>query len=383
MNEYQWYHDPLPVTANTNYSQYSEEKRKKHFPVWAVSLTTSIITSAALIAVFSLFVLPHMRTPTTIHYSGTPDTQAPSDIPSTPGFSNSQISSLAEKCSPSTVFVSSAGIIGGFFNQQISLGDGSGIIISDDGYILTSTSVVNSGTDISVTLNNGQEFPAVVIGSDPNSDIAILKIEATGLVPAVLGNSQNVSVGDPILAIGSPLGPKITNTVTYGIISGINNNVSLQNGTTINLLLTDANISAGNAGGPLFNANGEVIGIVIANVSSDTNMTFSIPINDVKPILNSYLNTPEGENPSGSDTPMLGITATEESYGVVVETISEDSPAAKAGVKIGDIIIQADGTPVTTVAKINELRASHSRGDTMTLTVFREGETMELSVVLE
>lgn len=383
MNEYQWYNDPLPMSSDAPYSGYSAETKKTRFPIWAVSLITSVITSVILLAVFALFILPNLRTPTTIHYSDSPDTQLPSNLPSVPGLTNSQISQISDKCSPSTVFISSAGVIDGFFNQQISLGDGSGIIISNDGYIITSASIVNSGTNINVTLNDGQEFPATVIASDSQSDIAVLKVEATGLNPAVLGTSQYLSVGDPILAIGSPLGPKIINTVSYGIISGINNNVSLRNGSSMNLLQTDANISPGNAGGPLFNANGEVVGIVIANVSSDANISFSIPIDDVKPLLSNFLNTPGDKSALRQNTPMIGITGTNESYGVVVETISEDSPASKAGMKIGDVIIKADGTPVTTIEKINELKASHSRGDTMIFTIFRDGETLELSVVLE
>lgn len=378
MNEYQWYHDPLPISSPRSYS----EKKKKAFPVWAAALITSVITSAAFITVFAVFILPNLRTPTTIHYSGSADSQP------LPGTSNSavtgniQIAQIAQKCSPSTVYISSTGVIGGFFNQQVSLGNGSGVIVSDDGYIITSSSVVNSGTEIKVTLNDGQEVPAMLVGSDQKTDIAVLKVDVNGLTPAVLGNSSTLNIGDPIIAIGNPLGPKITNTVSYGIISGINNNVSLQKGSNMNLLQTDANISSGNAGGALFNAQGEVIGIVIANISSESGISFSVPVNDVKPLLSSFLNTGSAES-SGGDTPMIGITGSEESYGVVVETISENYPAAKAGMKIGDVIIKVDGTPVTTVAKINEIRMSHQRGDTINFTIYRDGETLELPVTLE
>lgn len=375
MNEYQWYHDSLPPPPQV---VYTEKKEKKGIPVWVVALITSGITSAVLIAVFAGFIFPNLPTPTKIYYSETPRQTPSADFSG----SSMPIAQIAEQCSPSTVYVSSTGIIGGFFSQQVSLGDGSGVIVSEDGYIITSSSVVNSGTEIKVTLNDGREFAAMIVGSDQKTDIAVLKIEADGLTPAILGNSQGLMVGEPILAIGNPFGPKITNTVAYGIISAVKNNVSLQKGASLNLLLSDANIPVGYAGGAFFNAGGEIIGIVVANVSSEASVAFAIPINDVKPLLTSFLNIENavGEN---SDTPMFGITGTEEPYGVVVETVSENYPAAKAGMKVGDVIMKVDGTPVTTVQEINNIRLSRQRGDTVSITIFRDGETLELSVVLD
>lgn len=370
MNEYQWYHDSLPAAKPAEY-----KGAKKKMPSWLITLIVSVIVSSVLLAAFAIFVMPLIKTPTTIHYSN--NTAVPSE-----DFKSESISSLAKHGADCTVYVSSSGMAGGFFNQQVSLGDGSGVIISEDGYIITSSSVVNSGTEIKVTLNDGQEIPAMVVGNDQKTDIAILKIDADGLVPAALGNSQLLKVGDPVMAVGNPLGPKIMNTVTYGIISGINNNVSLQKGITMNFLQTDANIGAGNAGGALFNTNGDVVGIVIANIQTDGGIALSVPINDVKPLLSSFIGA-EHESGSGSDTPMLGITASEEKYGVVVETVSENYPAAKAGIKVGDIIMKIDGTPVTTVAKINEIRMTHQRGETLIATIYRDGETTDIQIVLE
>lgn len=372
MNEYQWYKDSIPSSA-----EYTCRKKDKKKPSWINTLIISSAASAVLIACFAAFVLPHLKAPTTIHYSSSA---------SSPGSANAPeegLSALAKKCSESTVYVSSSGTVGGFFYQQVALGDGSGIIISEDGYIITSSSVVNSGTEISVTLSDGQEIPAMIVGNDQKTDIAILKIDADGLVPAVLGDSQALNIGDSVMAIGNPLAPKMMNTVTYGIISGINDNVALQKGISMNLLQTDAVINSGNAGGALFNANGEVIGVVLTSIQTDSNISLAVPINDVKPLLSSFIGVSGAKEQSDSDTPMIGITATEETYGVVVETVSENYPAAKAGIKIGDIIIKIDGIPVTTVAKINEIRITHKRGDTMTATVFREGETLDIPIVLE
>lgn len=357
-----------------------EEKQKKHMPVWVVSLITSIITSVALFAAVTVLLLPNLKSPTIIHYSspqGALGENAPNIIPG-----EFSISDILDKCSPSTVYISSTGIIGGFFDKQVSLGDGSGIIVSSDGYIITSASVVNSGTEIKVTLNDGQVVPAMLVGSDKKTDIAILKIEADSLVPAVLGDSSLLTVGTPILAIGNPLGPQITNTVSYGIISGISNNVSLRKGSSMNLLLTDANINPGNSGGALFNANGEAVGIIISNISSDTDISFSVPINDVKPLLSSYLNI----NPSGAEnggTPMIGITGSEQPYGVIVESVSENYPAAKADMRVGDLIIKADKIPITTVAQINQIRLSKKRGETIDFTIYRDGEIIDITVTLE
>ncbi len=372
MNEYQWYKDALPPAE-----EYMPHGHKAKNLSWIKTVLISAASSAVLITAFAAFILPNIKAPTTIHYSESPSGSV--DFSSVPG-----LSAAAAKCSDSTVYISSSGNAGGFFSQQIALGDGSGIIISDDGYIVTSSSVVNSGTEINVTLNDGQELSAMVVGNDQKTDIAVLKIEADGLVPAVLGNSENLNVGEPVIAVGNPLAPKLMNTISYGILSGINNNVTLQKGVSMNLLQTDASISSGNAGGGLFNTNGEAIGVVISNIQTEGGISLAIPINDIKPLLSSFIGAanPEASN-QNSDTPMIGITATEEQYGVVVETVSENYPAAKAGIKVGDVIIKVDGTPVKTVAKINELRITHKRGDTMTATIFRDGETLDIDIILE
>lgn len=377
MNEYQWYHNSIPSEVGSQSKRLDKKNKSARIVPVAVSAAISILS----IAVFAIFIMPHIKPSTTIHYSSAPGS-------SSENLSENTLSGLAQRSAEATVYVSSSGTAGGFFDRRVALGSGSGVIISSDGYIITSNSVVNSGTEINVTLNDGQKLPALVVGNDSKTDIAILKINADNLVSATLGNSQLLKVGDTILAVGNPLAPKIINTVTYGIVSGINDNVILQKGLSMNLIQTDASIGSGNAGGALFNLNGEIIGIVTANVQAEGGISLSIPINDVKPLLTSVMGLSsssqlEDGTASAGDTPMLGITAVEEKYGVVVETVSENFPAAKAGIKVGDIIMKIDGTPVTTVAQINEIRTAHRRGETLTASVFRDGEALEIQIILE
>jgi len=278
MNEYQLYNDSFPESHSITYLKENESK-KKITPAWLVALISALVVSLVFTLIFvGLF---YSKSPTKILYSNPENSNHyQSGGADYLGF---PIAEISQKCTPSTVYISSTGIIGGFFSQQISLGEGSGVIVSDDGYIITSTSIVNSGTDITVTLNDGQELPAMIVGTDQKTDVAVLKIDAEGLIPAVLGDSSTLSIGSPVLAIGNPLGPKIMNTTSFGIISGINNNITLQNGMSVNLLQTDVNLSSGNAGGGLFNANGEIVGILIAHITSDTGISFSKSSAEVSP----------------------------------------------------------------------------------------------------
>ncbi|MBE7044311.1 MAG: PDZ domain-containing protein [Ruminococcaceae bacterium] len=377
MNEYQWYQDPVIRHSDTQLYALQAKKKKKSVPAWLVALLTAFGTTAVCLVLFSVFVVPHMRPSTTISYAGSSQSVSP-------GTQASDFSGVIPDCISSTASVSVKGIITSFFSQRVSYGDASGIIVSPDGYIVTSASMLESDSEITVTLSDHQEYPAIIIGADNKTDIAVLKIDAQNLTPAVLGDSSALTLGEGVIAIGSPLGKQMKNTVTQGIISGINPGVELKNGTTVNLLQTDATLNSANAGGALFNQAGQVIGIVSANISSSTDgIGFAIPVNDIKPVLESLIHTGTTSEVTNSDTPMLGITATDASYGVTVETVGENTPAEKGGIKIGDLIIKIDGTPVNTVAKINELRQKHQKGDTMVVTVFREGETLDLNIVLE
>ncbi len=360
--------------------EISKKKKARKTPSWVITVILSLATTILFLSLFSIFILPRLKFQTAIYYSDNDGTSFSATIPDTPDSLNSK--GVFEKCSPSVVYISSKGVIGGFLSQEITFGSGSGVIISEDGYIITNSSLINSGTNLKVSLSNGNEYDASLVKNDRRSDAAILKIDANGLTPVVLGNSNNLNVGDIIHIISNPLAPEIRNTLNLGFISGINNNVTLQKGTTLNLLQVDVSGVSGCFGSPLLNSKGEIMGLITGSVSSSSGMVFATPINDIKPLIDSVLNTNLSETYDDS-LPMLGITATEEAYGIVVETVSENYPAAKAGVKVGDVIIKADGKTIKTVNEINQIRLSHKSGDAMTLTILRDGEIVELLPVLE
>ncbi|MGI5898760.1 MAG: S1C family serine protease [Christensenellales bacterium] len=276
---------------------------------------------------------------------------------------------------------------------QIS-GYGSGVIISEDGYVLTNHHVVEGAAMVQVTLSDGQELDATVIGSDEYTDVALLKIDGqvSGLHPAVIGNSDEIKVGEMSVAIGNPLGTELFGTVTMGVISANNREVSLSDGRKVNFIQTDAAINSGNSGGGLFNSRGELIGITSMKISSSyygsaniEGLSFAIPINTVMSIAGELME-------SGSISyPTLGISASNftaadsQEYGtdagVLIAQVSDGSPAKKAGIQAGDIITHYDGQRIETFADLRNALYQSRVGDTIKLTVVRNKEPVELEVV--
>ena len=274
--------------------------------------------------------------------------------------------------------------------QTTSAASGSGFILTGDGYVLTNYHVIESSNSISVTLYDGKSYDAVLIGYDESSDIAVLKIDAEGLTPVVLGDSDNLNVGDSVVAIGNPLG-ELTFSLTSGAVSALNREITLSNSVTMNLIQTDCAINSGNSGGALFNLYGEVIGITNAKYSgsgsgaSIDNIGFAIPINHVRGIVESII-----ENGYVAK-PYIGVAVSDVSEetmgyglpaGAAVKAVSEDSPAEKAGLQVNDIITAVNGKEISGRTGLSEAVSAASVGDTLTLTVYRQGNTISVDVTV-
>lgn len=292
---------------------------------------------------------------------------------------------IYEKCAPSVVAITA--------NVPDSTGYfwGTGIVLTEDGYIVTNTHVLDGTSSVVVTLWDDREFSARLVGADNVSDIAVLKIEAEGLTPAEFCGTS-VAIGDRVAALGNPLGMELRGTLTDGIISAINRDVSY-NSHSMTLLQTNAAINEGNSGGPLLNMYGQVIGITNMKMmstsaySSIEGIGFAIPTSTIQEVVNQLLK-------SGRVTgrAAIGITigpipeSASEAYrlpdGLYVVSVAEGSDAAAKGVAEGDIVTMIDGQSVTTTAQVGELIEGLEVGDTITLTIYREGETFELEVAL-
>ena len=275
--------------------------------------------------------------------------------------------------------------------QTTSAASGSGFILSSDGYILTNFHVVEDSDSITVSMYDGKSYKAELIGYDESNDVAVLKIDAENLVPVVLGNSDNINVGDSVVAIGNPLG-ELTFSLTSGSISAKDREITMSSGVTMQLMQTDCAINSGNSGGALFNLYGEVIGITNAKYSSSSsseasidNIGFAIPINKARSIAESIIEK------GYISKPYIGISVTSvssetQSYGLpqgaAVKTVVDDSPAAKAGLKVNDIITHINGSEITGSSDLTSFISNSAVGDTIRLTVYRQGKTMELTVTV-
>ena len=275
--------------------------------------------------------------------------------------------------------------------QTTSAASGSGFILSSDGYILTNFHVIEDSSAITVTCYDGTSYDAKLIGFDESNDIAVLKVEAENLPPVILGSSDNMNVGDSVIAIGNPLG-ELTFSLTAGTVSALDRQVTMSNGATMNLIQTDCAINSGNSGGALFNLYGEVVGITNAKYSSSSsseasidNIGFAIPINSVRSIVESIIEKGYISKPfigiSVSDvsqqTQLYGIPA-----GAAVQSVAEDGPAAAAGLQAGDIITKINDTDITGSNQLVELVAQTQVGDTLVLTVYRQGSTFTLNITV-
>ena len=272
--------------------------------------------------------------------------------------------------------------------QSTSAASGSGFIISDDGYILTNFHVIEDSSSISVSMYNGESYKADLIGYDESNDIAVLKIEAEGLAPVILGNSDNLNVGDSVVAIGNPLG-ELTFTLTSGAISAKDREITFSNNTTMNLLQTDCAINSGNSGGALFNLYGEVIGVTNAKYGSSSNSSasidnigFAIPINSIMNIVESIIEKGYISKPYIGIS-VLDVSAETQQYGIpagaAVQSVTENGPAAQAGLQRGDIITAVDGKAMTSTELVSFVGQA-SVGQQIVFSIYRQGDTLEITV---
>ena len=386
-----------PYTESTDLVLYVEKpKRKKRTYTFATCLCSALIASL-LSAAFvgggmTLYLKNNVQANTVMSVSGDGLTQLST------GFSFSQemrVPEIAAKVGPSCVGVINKTKVrpqkyynpftGRYYytsdpnsDELVEQGSGSGIIISEDGYIVTNEHVISGATEISVVLNTGVEYTAKLIGSDSKSDLAVLKIEKTGLKAATLGDSTKVQVGELAVAIGNPLGQELAGTVTAGVVSAVNRTMNVDN-KVYNLIQTDAAINPGNSGGALVNGRGEVIGINTIKLSTTEveGIGFAIAISEAKPIISDLMN-----NGYVSGRPIVGISVAENKNGLTVYNVTPGSGAAAAGIQEGDLIVKADGEAINTSAKLNSIRDKKSPGEFITFTVIRNGELKDIKVVL-
>ena len=271
---------------------------------------------------------------------------------------------------------------------------GSGFVISDNGYIVTNYHVIDGAESITVTFYDGSEYEASYVGGEESNDVAVLKIDATGLTPVVLGDSDLLSVGDEVSTIGNALGT-LSFSQTSGHVSGLARSVTYSDGTIINMLQTDCTINSGNSGGPLFNQYGQVVGITSAKYSGSSsssgasieNIGFAIPINDVKSIITEIMEHGYVTRPSMGIT-VATVTQEFSQYfnwplGAYVNSVEEGSCAETAGLQQGDIITALGDTEVTTANELIAAKNTYSPGDTAELTVYRAGETLTLTITFD
>lgn len=308
---------------------------------------------------------------------------------------------VASKVRPSIVGIEVEYSVNSIFyrNKSTATAAGSGIIISEDGYILTNNHIVNSSSTsyyyelgkankVTVTLyNDSTKYDATIVGTDSQTDLAVIKIEKNGLKAAELGDSDAVQVGEFAMAIGNPLG--LADSVTAGIVSAVNREVSDQDGNSYVAIQTDASINSGNSGGALVNSKGQVIGVNTLKLSGAgvEGVGFAIPINSTKEIYEQLIQYNKVKRPyigiGGYDLDEQTAEDNNLVVGIYIKTIEDFSAGEKAGLKIGDVIVEVDGTKVTKMDESNAIKNQKQIGDTLKLKVFREGKEKEITVTLQ
>lgn len=276
-----------------------------------------------------------------------------------------------------------------FMRQYVSKGAGSGVVISKDGYIVTNNHVINGASKIVVRLKDGKEHPAKLIGTDSQTDLAVIKVEGATLTPATYGNSDQLAVGEPVVAIGNPLG-SLGGTVTNGIISATDRQITLEN-QTMTLLQTNAAINPGNSGGGLFNSKGELIGVVVAKTAATEveGIGFAIPVNVVKNVVSSIMDVGYVQGRPVLGVKLLDVHSAEianyygiNKLGIYITELTKGTKAEAGGLKVGDCIIAVDNTQIGSFAELKGILNEHKVGDKIDIIVSRQGKLVNLTVEL-
>lgn len=384
-NEYQFTFDdldPFYEEALKKQRKNSTGKFLKSLAVFALFVAFTVTVSFGSVYIYTEHFAPASQSnnSTTQNTSQNTVTYLPtstSDSLTTP--------QIYEKTINSVVAISTYLNQGGY---QQAIGTGTGIIMSEDGYIITNAHVIEDGNQIMVTLNDGTEYQAQVVGSDSKVDIAVIKVEATGLTAGNFGDSDSLVHGEPAIVIGNPLGMDFAGTITDGIISSTSREVKIDN-YIMNLLQTNAAVNRGNSGGPLINCRGEIVGVVSAKISVDDveGIGFAIPINTALNVANDFIEYGYVKN-----RPMLGISVEvfPEQYaqfygsqpGLKVVSVQDGSAADLAGIMPGDRIISFNGTEISTSAELDYEKDKYNIGDTVKITVLRENQEITLDLTL-
>lgn len=373
---------------------HTEDNHAKNNPLALILAIIALLLGSGGL-VFGWMAYEKTAKPITFLNSGTDGNSA--------NFTEGSIADIANKVSESVVSIITSTKTTNLFGQSYdSAAAGTGVIVTSDGYILTNKHVINGANEVTVVLDDGTTYEKVeVVATDPLNDIAFLKIDGVSdLAAATLGDSKTITVGQQVIAIGNALG-EYQNTVTAGIISGTGRSVTASDGngynveTLTDMIQTDAAINSGNSGGPLVNATGEVIGINTATSASAENMGFAIPISSVKGMLSQLIETGKASRAylgvySAEITPELAkaynlpvsvgtYLYSSSSYSAIVK----DSPASKAGLKDKDIVTAVNGVKVGAAGSLSNLIGEYKPGDTVQLTVIREGNEVAVNVTLE
>ena len=390
-SSYNEQHDHTPnASIDTNSSPAIVPRKKNTSSAKIIALAVGCSMLGGVVGASIVSLAPFGKTSTSNVYEGD---RIPTTIV-THKVDTSKVMTAAELYAlnvNSTVGIATTSISTNFWGMQTTqAASGSGFIYSDDGYILTNHHVISSASGVTVTMYDGTTYDAKIVGSDESNDIAVLKIEAENLTPVILGNSDSVNVGDTVVAIGNPLG-ELTFSLTSGVVSALNREVTFSGGISMDLIQTDTAINSGNSGGALFNQYGEVIGITNAKYSSSSsgasidNIGFAIPLNSVRNIVDSIIEK------GYISKPYIGVsvsTITNElkAYGLPagasVQEIVKDSPAEKAGLKISDIITKVGDSEITTHNQLVDIVGLASPDDKLVLTVYRNGKYITVTIIV-